>query len=173
MITLEIDDATVLARLAELSRRVEDLRPALKEMGEDLVATTQARFASTTAPDGSRWAPNSQTTILRYLARDGAGKVTNKKGKLNAKGIASVMGKKPLSGDSGNLADRINYDVVDGHTLLVGSPEKYAGVQQFGAARGSLGRGAPWGDIPARPFLGVSEEDGRSILAVLESYLVP
>jgi len=165
MITIEIDDRSVLAALAALQRKVGNLSPALKEIGEDLVDSTQRRFAATTAPDGQRWAPNSQSTILRYLA--------TKAGKLNAKGISMVTGKRPLTGESKNLNERINYQVVDGHTLLVGSPEKYAAVQQFGAAKGSLGKGAPWGDIPARPFLGVSETDERSILSVLSDYLTP
>ena len=58
----------------------------------------------------------------------------------------------------------------------VGSPLVYAGTPQFGAERGAFGlapNGAPipWGDIPARPFLGVSGEDGREIVALVNEHL--
>jgi hypothetical protein len=93
MITIEIDDRSVLAALAALQRKVGNLSPALKEIGEDLVDSTQRRFAATTAPDGQRWAPNSQSTILRYLAT--GSKTTTKAGKLNAKGISMVIASGP------------------------------------------------------------------------------
>jgi phage gpG-like protein len=45
----------------------------------------------------------------------------------------------------------------------------YAAAQQFGmkkgyAGRNSKGRPIPWGDIPARPFLGISDYDKATIL---------
>jgi len=44
----------------------------------------------------------------------------------------------------------------------------YAAVHQFGAAQGAFGntsRGSPipWGDIPARPYLGLSDDDRQEI----------
>lgn len=175
MITIEFDDRAVLAALEALARRAEHLGPALKEIGEDLTASTKARFNTSTAPDGSRWAPNSQTTILGYLAGK-SGTFGKKTGKLTQKGAGYAMSKKPLVRD-GFLQDTIDYQ-VDGNTLLVGSPQKYAAVQQFGAQQGEFGRTRrnhpiPFGDIPARPFLGVSDEDERSILETLGHYLVP
>lgn len=175
LITISIDDRAIVAALADLSRRVADLSPALREIGEDLQASTKARFNTSTAPDGSRWAPNSETTILRYLS--GVSGAYGKKSGMTQKGMKALLGKKPLVRE-GHLQDTIDYDVVDGHTLLVGSPQKYAAVQQFGANKGEFGanrrgRPIPWGDIPARPFLGVSDEDQRSILETLGHYLVP
>lgn len=68
------------------------------------------------------------------------------------------MSKKPLIGESGALSGQIFYRLV-GNSLEIGSSMEYSAVQQFGAREGSLGGGAPWGDIPARPFLGVSADD--------------
>lgn len=174
LIQIEVDDREVLDVLAKLARRAGDLSPALRQIGEDMVDSTRRRFATGTAPDGARWTPNSQTTLLRYLGGKDRprGLFGKRDGRLTAKGIGVALGKKPLV-DSGNLASTINYQVVDGgRTLLVGSPQKYAAVQQFGAKKGSLGGGAPWGDIPARPFLGISADDRRSILDVLQAYLL-
>jgi phage gpG-like protein len=58
----------------------------------------------------------------------------------------------------------------------VGSSLEYAAVQQFGARQGQLGRtrrGAPipWGDIPPRPFLGLSAADRQEILGILAEHL--
>lgn len=172
LIQIDVDDRQVLDVLAKLARRAGDLSPALKQIGEGLVDSTRRRFVTGTAPDGSRWAPNSQTTLLRYLgSKDRPRGLFDKRGRLTKKGVGVALGKKPLI-DSGNLASTINYRVVDGgRTLLVGSPQKYAAVQQFGAKRGSLGGGAPWGDIPARPFLGISASDRAEILEVLQRYL--
>lgn len=176
MITIAFDDRAVLAALGGLAQRAGNLSPVLKAIGEDMTASTKARFNTSTAPDGSRWAPNSQTTILAYLAGK-SGTFGKKTGKLTQKGAGYAMSKKPLVRD-GFLQDTIDYQVVDGNTLLVGSPQKYAAVQQFGAKQGEFGRNRrnhpiPFGDIPARPFLGVSDEDERSILETLGHYLVP
>jgi phage gpG-like protein len=51
----------------------------------------------------------------------------------------------------------------------------YAAVQQFGAAKGAFGRtsrGAPipWGNIPARPFLGISAEDEPLMLEIVAEW---
>ena len=55
---------------------------------------------------------------------------------------------------------------------------------QFGAAQGQFGafigkdklgrdhfHAIPWGDIPARPFLGLAEEDRTNILATIAEHL--
>jgi len=176
LIQIDVDNREVLDVLGKLAQRAGDLSPALKEIGEDMLASTRRRFATGTGPDGARWAPNPQTTILRYLGSKDrpAGVFDKRDGKLTAKkGVGVAMGKKPLVG-RGTLASTINYRVTDGgRTLLVGSPQKYAAVQQIGAKKGSLGKRAPWGDIPAREFLGVSAQDARDILDTIEEYLMP
>lgn len=53
----------------------------------------------------------------------------------------------------------------------------YAGSQQFGAAKGSFGntkRGSPipWGDIPAREFLGLSDEDRHEVSGIVTDYFL-
>jgi len=67
--------------------------------------------------------------------------------------------------------------------VRIGSPMIYAGVRQYGAKRGEFGMGVfktrngvfpiPWGDIPARPFLGFSDTDQAAILETMRAYLKP
>lgn len=52
----------------------------------------------------------------------------------------------------------------------------YAAVMQGGAAQGAFGRTSrggpiPWGNIPARPFLGLSDSDRAGVLEIIAEYL--
>lgn len=172
-IEIRIDDRQVRDALSALVRRVGAPGPALKVIGETLAESTKRRFASSTAPDGSRWAPNRESTLEGHLNRFKGSRT--KTGKRSAAGTKRAAGKKPLIGESRQLSTTITYQ-VRGDTLYVGSPMEYAGTQQFGARQGQYGRSRrggpiPWGDIPARPFLGISADDRREILAVLRESL--
>lgn len=163
-ITLTFDDSEVRQALDRLARRVADLRPAMQDIGELLTERTKQRFGTGRAPDGAPWPPNSPVTLARYGGRYG------KKARAGR-----MAGKKPLIGESKALSTTIAYQ-AGRDRVEVGSPMEYAAVQQFGARKGQFGRtrrGAPipWGDIPARPFLGVSEADRRDILDILAEHL--
>ena len=119
MITIKINDSEPQRALINLVERLQNPRPMLEEIGEYLVKSTKERFASGTAPDGTKWKPNTQATFLEFLRRKGGATVRRggekrldpyvnakrDKGRLNAKGIAAVMGKKPLIGESRRLMD--------------------------------------------------------------------
>ncbi|MCF7964015.1 MAG: phage virion morphogenesis protein [Methylobacter tundripaludum] len=144
MAEVKWDDANVVRALQRLQHAVGDISPALKEIGEDLVESTKQRFSSGVGPDGEKWKDNSQVTIDR-------------KGR-----------NKPLV-DRGHLLDSINDALIDTDTLEVNANKDYAAMQQFGGSKDEF----PflWGDIPARPFLGVSDEDEDKILRTVEEYL--
>lgn len=163
---IEIDDKTVLSALDRLRQAAVDPAPALREIGEKLVESTKQRFVSATAPDGSAWAENSRVTILRYLGKKSGS--FKKNGSLSKKGSAAVGSKKPLTGISRNLSQQIRY-AVSGGTLLVGSIMEYAQMQQFGGSKSKFPN--LWGDIPARPFLGISDSDARMVDQTITEYL--
>jgi phage gpG-like protein len=54
--------------------------------------------------------------------------------------------------------------------LLVGSNKEYAAMQQFGGTKAQFPH--LWGDIPARPFMGVSDDDERELLALVHDHLL-
>jgi|YelNatPaOPRAMG01_1025707.scaffolds.fasta_scaffold69290_2 phage virion morphogenesis protein len=155
---VSFDAAQALSALDALAAHLGDLRPALQEVGEYLIDSTKRRFASGTAPDGSRWAPNSPVTLARYGAL--------------FKGKGAAAGKRALIGETRRLSTEIQ-SLVSRDAVTVGSALVYAGVQQFGAARRSLGPKSPWGDIPARPFLGLSAADQAAIVDIVTGYLRP
>lgn len=174
MIKIEIHDQAVLAAFNRLQAAAIDVRPAFRAIGERLAETTRRRFATSTGPDGQRWAPNSDA-VLRALLHRGKGNFKKRGGSLTAKAGRVLAGKKPLIGESKALSTTIAWR-ADATSVVVGSPMVYAAVQQFGAARGALGRtrrGAPipWGTIPPRPFLGIAAADRADILEILRAHL--
>ncbi len=171
-ITLQIENQRVLEVLARLSSGVANPAPLLRALGEDLAESAKARFATSSAPDGSRWSANTQATYEAYLERlsgsySKTGQRTGTKkgwagkdGRIGARGTAAVIAKKPLIGESKALSTSIYYH-VKGDTLYIGSPQIYAAMQQFGGTRAQFPH--LWGDIPARPFLGLSDADVENI----------
>ncbi len=165
MIEIKVDNKNVIAALDRLAKAAADPRPALLAIGNDLVKSTKKRFEISTAPDGTRWTPNSQSTYLQHLG--GAKSNHRKDGRINRRGASKVMGKRPLIG-IGTLSKQI-YSNVDGNSLQVGSTMEYAAMQQFGGKKSMFPH--LWGDIPARPFLGISDTDETMILKTVNDYL--
>ena len=157
MITLEINDSEIDAALNRLARAVTDMTPVMQDIGEDLVVSTRERFIAGVSPVGAAWAPKSQTTIDAYTRR------------------GDPVDLSPLFGPTKRLSSEITWQAT-GDSVEWGSNLIQAAVMHFGAAQGTLGRTSrggpmPWGTIPARPFLGVSDEDRTGILAALEDWL--
>ncbi|HRP26519.1 phage virion morphogenesis protein [Thauera sp.] len=166
-ISIELDIRDVVARLSRLSDAVGPggLEPAFRQIGEDLIESVKRRFETGTAPDGSRWEPNSMVTIMKFLG-DSPGNF-RKDGRINKRGASAAASKRPLV-RHGNLQTTIDYFVGDDE-LLVGSPLEFAAMQQFGGRKSAFPH--LWGDIPARPFLGVDDDDVQRILDVIELHL--
>ncbi len=171
MIKIDITDNGVQEALNRLSSAGNSLHPALRDIGEFLVDSTRQRFATSTAPDGTRWAPNTETTILMYLGRY-KGSFSKKTGRLTKQGAGRASGKRPLIGETGDLSRQIHYHLDGNDTLYIGSSMIYAATQQFGAKRRQFQGKAPWGDIPARPFLGLSDSDQSTILDIIGDFLL-
>ncbi len=173
-INIEVDDSEVRGAFDALIDASSDLRPALEQIGDYLIDSTRQRFQDSFAPDGTPWAPNSETTYMRFL---GAFKGSfTKRGQVSARGAERAQGKQPLIGETRSLSTMIVKQVGEDY-LDVGSPMEYAGVQHRGAKKGEFGsdrhgRPIPWGDIPARPFIGLSDTDRVEIVEILREHLV-
>lgn len=169
--TVELDEAALVEKLNDLVDRMERPIGFYKAVGEYLTEVAIPRnFANETAPDGTPWASLRPLTVkLR-----------------EAKGQTPIQ----ILRASGTMAAGINYAASDDH-VRVGSPAIQAAVMQFGAAQGSFGAvmgrtkpsekrpkaqdyfaHLPWGDIPARPFLGLSPDDQTEIIRIAEDWLL-
>lgn len=188
-ITVTFDSAPVLARLQEIARRVDDLSPAMRGIGELVAESTKERFASSTGPDGQRWPALAKDTILARLAKisgqyaaytnlktrkEGRVRVGDKKGyfdkegKLAGKASLAVANMRPLV-DTGVLQDTIRYQLTQGGKGVEIGTNRFGGEWEGGAAVHQFG--SRDGNIPARPFLGLSANDEREILDVLNRFL--
>lgn len=176
--TIQVDDAVVRQALAQLAQRVSNLQPVLQDIGEGIVERAQARFQTSTGPDGQRWAPNSAATLMQLIGRVRKSKGSvNKAGDLNAKGLRAVGAKKPLIGETGGSAS-LRAQIValaDRHSMVVLAKKEYAAIQQFGGQKSEFPQ--LWGDIPARPFLPIRQDgslypaDQAQVLELLNDYL--
>ena len=158
-IDISLDDRRLRRALAETAEAGRDLAPAMRSIGELLLNSTRGRFGTQRSPDGVPWAPLSDTT--RRRKRRNADKILTERGHLR-----------------GTIAYRAGRDFVE-----VGSSRVYASTHQFGAKKGEFGgvrtslpgrsffQPIPWGDIPARPFLGLSDEDETAISQELLDYI--
>lgn len=167
MFKFKYDSRDVLRGIEQLHHRVSDLSPAFRDMSQVLLVSTKKRFETSTAPDGSTWAPNKESTLIHYLQKRG--------GLTGKKAARATANKKPLIGLTRRLSNEILVRVY-ADRLEVGTNVEYAATQQFGAKQGAYGRNKrnhpiPWGDIKARPFLGTSEDDLVELKAILKEHL--
>lgn len=154
MIRIVFNTDALAARLTQGRRVLGDLTPVHQEIGEYLVDATKQRFIDGKAPDGTAWRAKSAATLARYK-RQGDGNRP-----------------KPLIGPSGRLGREIGM-AADRGSVEIGSALEYSGVMQDGAAKGAFGndkrgRPLPWGDIPARVWLGLSPDDETNILDIVD-----
>lgn len=178
-LNVEFDSAALQSALGKLKIALDNIDPALRDMGEHLMLSHRLRFADQTAPDGTPWAPLSPAY--------------KKQKKKNKNKILFL---------DGYLQNTLRYQLRDGE-LLFGSNRKYAALMQFGGvvqrkarkqdvyfkqnADGSVGNkfvkkknsnfaqtinvGAHSANYTARPFLGVSESDSQQLVNIVLKHL--
>ena len=132
---MTVDARKVLNMLEGMAARCKDLAPAMRLIGETVRTSIVRNFEVGGRP---RWKGHSAVTKKR------------RKG-------GSVLRL------SNQLMNSITYSTTS-RSVEVGTNRVYAATHQFGAKKGAFGktkRGGPtpWGDIPARPFVMVQDED--------------
>lgn len=163
-IEVQIDDRQVLDTLNDLMQRMQNLRPVMRDISAVMMGEVRDAFDTETDPTtGKKWDRLSEkSTIPR---RQKAGHWPGS--------VLQVIGQ---------LASSISPDYGD-DWAAVGTNLPYARTHQFGAQQGEFGRFSiistrqevplPWGDIPARPFLGLSDDGKAEILDIIDRYMMP
>lgn len=164
-ITIELDSREVLAALADLQGRTDDMTELMDELAGILEDASERAFQNQRDPaTGAPWAELSETTKKRR--DDPLGKILQ---------------------DSGGLVGSLDSE-HDSKSATVGFAEKYASTHHFGAKKGQFGTASgafqfdgeslrprqvpiPWGDIPARPIVGVDESDISEIYSAVQRYI--
>ncbi len=187
MTSIRIDDAELSRGLAELQTRLVRLRPVLNDIGEQLLNSTRERFRSESAPDGSKWTPlsrryaarkarkgRSKTLLqlngylfgsLTYQASDTEVRVGTNRPYARVHQFGGAIAVSPRSGSlklrtdaRGNLLKRGNLAVIANRRNKRFTVRDYV-------------RSGFVVNIPARPFLGISQDDRVSIRLTVARYL--
>lgn len=138
MIQIALDDRELRSALERLRRRVENTGPAMHDIGHALVVGARDRIDAGVDWTGNAFAPNSPLTLARKKDT------------------------RPLIRHGEFKGYRIAFSATNDEVVVFSSAEQ-AAVLQFGANKGAFGknrRGAPipWGDIPARRYLPITQE---------------
>jgi len=141
-ITLKVDNPGVIEVLNEILRRGQNLRPALEMIAEEVLQP------STRERFDTEEAPDGTKWMPlspEYQARK----------KKNADKILTL---------EAFLRESFFPEISDTQ-LLFGTDKIQAATHQFGRPVGD-------GEIPARPFLGISDDDERHIIDILQTFLL-
>ena len=143
-IEIKIDNKAVESKLLDLAQKSENLRPLMKNIAGIFAYSTEENFKNEGRPD--KWPELSESTIKQRT-----------KNKQWPGMILQV---------SGQLASSVN-TYYDNDSAVIGSNLDYAAIHQFG---GQAGRNKAV-EIPARPYLNLTDEDFEEILQSVGSYL--
>ena len=146
-----------------------DLTPFWDSVGMVMFKRTMRHFQQEQSPDGVKWKPLSAARIRQRNKRHKGGRMK-------------------ILTDTGELRRSVAYKAFKSRVIF-GSVLKYAAIHQFGGTvtvrkegvyKNNYGPGKPKGgsysyrwnvNIPARPYLGVTEEDKNKVLSMMKEYL--
>lgn len=154
MLTITIQDQALQSHLQLLRTRLQDLTPAMEEIGNALETRVRQRFQTATDPNGAKWAPWKPSTVASYpfpgtraAAKYGAG---------NAR----------LLDRYGTMLGGLNYQ-AGGTSVTVGFAAPYATFHEFGTKRMTRR-----GMLMANPDNGtLGQEDQSEVLNIINHWL--
>jgi phage virion morphogenesis protein len=172
-LTIEVDGDDALKELAGYVERARNPRGMFENIGASLVTSTQHRFEEQHGPDGSPWPPS-----LRVIANGGKTLV------LSARLMRSITSQASARGVE--VGTNVIYAAIHqlGGTIqqaartavLHFKTNKRTGRSRF-AKPGKADRarkaeiGARVVHMPARPYLGLDDDDQREIMNIAEDWL--
>ena len=147
MIEIAIDDREILAVLADLNARADDMTPAFDAIGMEMEARISRRFEDTADPAGRLWQPHP----TRGFPWEYPG--------------YPKTGNRRLLDRTGDMLDSLNHQADrDGVTVGFGVP--YAAYHEWGTSKMQR-RGMLFDDPDARTL---GEEDREQILGLLADH---
>ena len=143
-IEIKIDNKEVNEKLLDLATRGENLRPLMKNIAGIFASATEENFKNEGRPD--KWTELSEAT-----------KKQRTKQKKWPGQILQV---------SGQLASSISTQ-YDDESAVIGSNLDYAAIHQLGGQAGKNKKV----EIPARPYLKLTDDDFNEILDATKNFL--
>ncbi|MEM6381652.1 MAG: phage virion morphogenesis protein [Pseudomonadota bacterium] len=176
-----IEDEELNAALGRVERAGGNTEPLMREITAAMLFSTQRRFERETGPDGRPWQPLSPRTARQRIGRNrrrGTENMLRVSGRL----YSSIVGE--ASSREAVIGTNVTYASVHQEGATINMPARSRTVR----LRRSNGRtvfartshrrvrevevsvDAYTVTIPARPFLGFSDEDRATILQIAEGY---
>ena len=152
---ITVYDREVRDALTRLREAGADMMPAMRDIAGVLESAAQFSFQHQSSPDGEKWPDLSDhTKARRRKRRKWPGQILHVSGRL-----------------AGSITSSYDAD-----SAIAGTNVIYAVTHQYGAVRGEFGatrsgRPIPFGDIPARAFLGVSDDLVDEVLHEVATHL--
>lgn len=134
-------DDQISKAIAAYAKRCSNLQPVFDEVGGSQVAEVQNRFQGEHGPDGAGWVGLAASTLAK------------KQGDT-------------ILRESAGLFDSVTHEASD-KKAAIGTNHPLGPIHNYG---GQAGRNQAT-TIPARPFMGVSEDGKAEILAILRDHL--
>ena len=147
VVTVQDDELRALcSRLNKMALSPSERKQLLHDIGVEMEAQTKERFEKKTSPDGDDWAEIAQSTKDFYRKKYGS----DNPGKGTLWRLSSVPLIDTVTSQAGSWS------------VLVGATKVYAAVHQYG-----------WSErnIPARPYLGLSNDDKVDIIGIINTFL--
>ena len=174
LVRYEIDDDDWRALAEEVRARAADLRPVMKQAGEYMLLEVDERFRKERGPDGKPWQALAASTLQKQFTRGNRSRKrkrrTHRRDGQESAAFARFAGAKKIlqeDGTRGGLRGSITYRAYRA-ALEHGTNKIYGAIHQLG---GKAGRGHRV-TIPARPYLGYSEENVAVIREMVRRYLL-
>jgi len=171
-ITVDVEDGALRAALKRMTAQLDDMAPVMDEIGGVLVSSTADRFEREGGPDGTPWKPSGR-------ARRVGGQTLSETGRLRS----SIVHR--ADGSGVDVGTNVVYAAIHQFGGAVKRPARRqvlafnAKGTRFASRRSTRARkagsvrvaiadiGEHEINMPARPFLGVSDADRVSILAIV------
>lgn len=155
-LTIQVDDAKAQRWFGELLRRAQDLSGLMRDIGEAMKDSSQGRFKTSTAPDGTPWLP----------LRDGSGRRPLLDTGRMRDDISPDSGPDWVEIRAGAKQARWHQEGTDPYVIL---PKSGKALAFDGVARRKVNHPG----LPARPFIGLSAEDEGQINRLAIAWLDP
>jgi phage virion morphogenesis protein len=126
----------------------------LRKVGAIYLAYAEERFEKQNSPQRKKWEELKPGTIKKKKS--------------------ALLGRSHIGVNTGKLASSLTFR-VQGDEVFVGTDIIYGRTFHFLVKKGAFGINArgqpiPWGDIPARPFLGRNERADKKVLNMMNQF---
>lgn len=165
--------ATLTTDLSGITRIAEKLREAgqalahparlMNDIGAALTQSSRERFDTQTDPEGVKWKRLALRTEISRMG--GARRVFTQKGGFR-KGAVARMDRLRILFAQGHLRNSLTWR-FNATSVEIGTNLSYGAIHQFG---GQAGRGKKI-SIPARPYLGLSNDDQDRVEGLIQDHL--